>query len=161
MTVGSPPSMTATTLFVVPRSMPMILPMRGALLVVRVRGQWGGQVVGWLSWPGPRRPVPRGRDRDEGGPDDAVAEPVAAPDLVDDLALRAAGAGDAHDGLVLAGVEGGPGRRVDGGHALALEQQPELAVDGGDALGPGAVGELGGAHLDGPVEVVGEVEDLA
>ena len=28
MTVGSPPSMTATTEFVVPRSMPMILPMR-------------------------------------------------------------------------------------------------------------------------------------
>jgi hypothetical protein len=27
MTVGSPPSMTATTLFVVPRSMPMIFPM--------------------------------------------------------------------------------------------------------------------------------------
>jgi hypothetical protein len=32
--VGSPPSITATTLFVVPRSMPMILPMRGALLVI-------------------------------------------------------------------------------------------------------------------------------
>ncbi len=29
MTVGSPPSITATTLFVVPRSMPMILPMSG------------------------------------------------------------------------------------------------------------------------------------
>ncbi len=29
MTVGSPPSMTATTEFVVPRSMPMILPMVG------------------------------------------------------------------------------------------------------------------------------------
>ncbi len=29
MTVGSPPSMTATTEFVVPRSMPMILPMGG------------------------------------------------------------------------------------------------------------------------------------
>ncbi len=32
MTVGSPPSMTATTLFVVPRSMPMILPMWWCLL---------------------------------------------------------------------------------------------------------------------------------
>jgi hypothetical protein len=29
MTVGSPPSMTATTEFVVPRSMPMIFPMFG------------------------------------------------------------------------------------------------------------------------------------
>ena len=34
MTVGSPPSMTATTEFVVPRSMPMILPMIGGLLLV-------------------------------------------------------------------------------------------------------------------------------
>ena len=30
MTVGSPPSITATTEFVVPRSMPMILPMVGS-----------------------------------------------------------------------------------------------------------------------------------
>ena len=32
MTVGSPPSITATTLFVVPRSMPMILAMWSCLL---------------------------------------------------------------------------------------------------------------------------------
>jgi hypothetical protein len=35
MTWGSPPSMTATTEFVVPRSMPMILPM-GPLSLLRV-----------------------------------------------------------------------------------------------------------------------------
>ena len=70
------------------------------------------------------------------GPDDAVAQPVAAPDLVDDLALGAAGARDAHDRLVLARVERRAGRRLDWRHALALEEQAQLAVDGGDAVGP-------------------------
>ena len=47
MTVGSPPSMTATTEFVVPRSMPMILPMFAGLLV----GRWCGLVWWlWLAW---------------------------------------------------------------------------------------------------------------
>jgi hypothetical protein len=36
MTVGSPPSITATTEFVVPRSMPMILLMREILLKDRL-----------------------------------------------------------------------------------------------------------------------------
>jgi hypothetical protein len=36
MTVGSPPSMTATTLFVVPRSIPMIFPMFSVSPVVGV-----------------------------------------------------------------------------------------------------------------------------
>src|SRR5687768_14870257 len=45
MTVGSPPSMTATTEFVVPRSMPMILPMGG---VCSSLGLWllGNGLVG-------------------------------------------------------------------------------------------------------------------
>jgi hypothetical protein len=38
MTVGSPPSITATTLFVVPRSMPMIFAMRSCLLGVVRKG---------------------------------------------------------------------------------------------------------------------------
>src|SRR5437868_1899878 len=42
MTVGSPPSITATTELVVPRSMPMILPMLVALLGVR----WFGGLLG-------------------------------------------------------------------------------------------------------------------
>src|SRR5580765_6035718 len=46
MTVGSPPSMTATTLFVVPRSMPMILPIVCALSCSFVGGV--GWVVRWL-----------------------------------------------------------------------------------------------------------------
>ena len=36
MTLGSLPSMTATTLLVVPRSIPMILPMMAVLLDVRL-----------------------------------------------------------------------------------------------------------------------------
>src|SRR6516164_6312078 len=92
MTVGSPPSMTATTEFVVPRSMPMILPMSvvapclaaaaGDALCVADAGSAGsGRGVG-------------GGDRHghEGRADDAVAEPVAPPDLFDDRAVRLVGA---------------------------------------------------------------------
>ena len=99
MTVGSPPSMTATTLFVVPRSMPMILPM---WLVSPVVGSVVG-VGGWWSVGGgsvgARRSVGVGGvrvgrrgDGHEGRPQDAVAELVAAPDDLDDLALGPAGA---------------------------------------------------------------------
>src|SRR5258705_9682039 len=76
MTVGSPPSMTATTEFVVPRSMPMILPISmdapcQVLVSVGEVGGFGGVVC------------VRG-DGHEGRPDDAVAESIAAPDLLDD-----------------------------------------------------------------------------
>src|SRR5439155_9750871 len=67
MTVGSPPSMTATTEFVVPRSMPMILLMSvdpsGIRVVWGVAGRGWGDVLG---------------DLDEGGAKDAVADAVAA-----------------------------------------------------------------------------------
>src|SRR6478672_5236253 len=115
MTVGSPPSMTATTLFVVPRSMPMILPMWFV-------SPWSGRLVGWWMssvvgrrigagsvGPGGRlgRRVRIGRrgDGHEGRPEDAIAELVAAPDDLDDLALVPAGAGHVDDRLVLARVE--------------------------------------------------------
>ena len=62
---------------------------------------------------------------------------------------------------MLARVERPSGRRVDGGHALALEQEAQLAIDGGDALEPGVVGDRRRARLDGAVEVVGEDEHLA
>src|SRR5687768_14346721 len=54
MTCGSPPSMTATTEFVVPRSMPMILPMGSSVLL---------RVV---------------RHADEARADDPIVQPVAA-----------------------------------------------------------------------------------
>src|SRR5262249_55932534 len=101
MTVGSPPSMTATTLFVVPRAMPMIFPILSALSLsflggwvrgwwskstgsVRLRGRFAAGVGGRIA---------RG-DGDERRPQDLVAELVAAPDDVDDLALRPTRAGD-------------------------------------------------------------------
>ncbi len=67
---------------------------------------------------------------------------------------------DDHDGLVVPRVERRAGRRVDLGHALALEELAQLAVDGGDALRPRVVVELDGSRLDGPVEVVSEIQDL-
>src|SRR4051794_5066065 len=131
MTVGSPPSITATTLLVVPRSMPMILPMRGALLVGWFGFGWsrltGGWEVGWLV--DRAGGLARGCDRDERGTQDAVPEPVAPADLVDDLAFGVPAARDADDGLMIARVEGHAGRRLDRRHALALEKEPELAVD--------------------------------
>src|SRR5258705_11048187 len=60
MTVGSPPSMTATTEFVVPRSIPMILPMLVALLgwFVRVSERVGWVPIRW--WLGGVLGRPRG-----------------------------------------------------------------------------------------------------
>src|SRR6478735_9935508 len=112
MTVGSPPSMTATTEFVVPRSMPMILPMS---LVAPCGARGSGRGVGCGGGHG-----------HEGRADDAVAQAIAAPDLLDDGAVRLAGARHVGDRLVLAGVEWPAGGRVDRGHAFALEEQAQL-----------------------------------
>src|SRR5829696_5184809 len=157
MTVGSPPSITATTEFVVPRSMPMILPMSPV-------SPW--KVRGWVVWEvsvdgagGVR--LGRRRDGDQRGPDDRVAEPVPSPDLVDDLALLAAGPRDADDGFVLTRVECGAGCGIERRDALALEQQPQLAIDRRDALEPGVSLQAPGGVRDGAVEVVREVQDLA
>src|SRR3954451_18286876 len=126
MTVGSPPSMTATTEFVVPRSMPMILPMgRVAPSSALVSGQGFGRTA-WFDRIGG---VSGGGDRDEGRPNNAVPEPVAAADLLDDLALRAICARDVQDRLVLARIEGATRRRVDRRHTFALQELAELAID--------------------------------
>ena len=67
MTVGSPPSMTATTEFVVPRSMPMILPM-----VLGSPGQWlRWVVVKWsemAQWIGPAPPASGSGSNETVGP---------------------------------------------------------------------------------------------
>src|SRR6187397_2388181 len=76
MTVGSPPSMTATTEFVVPRSMPMILPI-SMDAPCRVSGSGNWYVCWCVVWGS-------GGDGHEGRPDHAVAQSVAAPDLLDD-----------------------------------------------------------------------------
>ena len=85
---------------------------------------------------GGRRGVASG-DGDEGRSEDAVAEPVAAPDLLDDRALGLAGPGHVDDGVVLSWIERPAGSGVDRAHALALEELAELAVDRRDALRPG------------------------
>src|SRR6476646_6212521 len=96
------------------------------MLLVRV---WGAGSV--------RFAVCARRHGHEGRPDHAVAEAIAAPDLLDDLALGPVRARDVRDGFVLARIERSAGRRIDTRHAFALEQQAELAIDGSDALEPG------------------------
>src|SRR4029079_10615866 len=171
MTVGSPPSITATTLFVVPRSMPMILaicvvsPVVGSRLV-RVGFALGGSVellgpVGGRCFPGRGVGVGVRGHGHEGRPHDAVAEAVPAADLLHDVAVVAASARHRRDRLVLARVERAARRGVDLADALALEQCPELPIDRGHALDPGIAGQLGWLGLDRPVEVVGEHQDLA
>ena len=96
----------------------------------------------------------------EGRAEDAVAQSVAAPDLLDDLALGRPVPGTLAIASCSRGSNGVPGSASIGGHALALEEQAQLAVDGGDALEPGVVGDRRRAGLDGPVEVVGEARTL-
>src|SRR5665811_444618 len=149
MTVGSPPSMAATTEFVVPRSMPMILP-----IACSSPGVEGG--VGVVRWSvQPRASV---ADGNEGRAQHAVPKAVAAPDLQHDLALRGAAPGDVTQRLVLIWVEGQP-EGLDRGHALALEERPELAVDRDDPLEPRVVARLWREVLEGEVEVVGQLHD--
>src|SRR5436305_14962040 len=118
MTVGSPPSMTATTLLVVPRSMPMILP-------IVIRTPVGGRgKSGSVRWFGVARRAVGARivssHRDERWADHPVAELVAAPDDVDDLAFGATAARDVGDRLVLARVESRTGGGLVRVHALAV-----------------------------------------
>src|SRR5438046_5671290 len=88
MTCGSPASMAATTELVVPRSMPMILPIGSVLLRIRcVRVRW---VV---------------RDTNECGSQDAIAEPIAALDLVDHDVVAVLGRLLVHDRLLHVGSD--------------------------------------------------------
>ena len=158
MTVGSPPSMTATTLFVVPRSMPMILPMRG--LSWSLVGVAGWVVMDQLV--GPSGTSPAVGDGDERRPDDAVAEAVAAPDLVDDLALGPAGARDADDRLVLARIErpcpATPRSGVTPSLSRSWRSLRSMAAMPSAQPSPSSVGRAG---VDRAVEVVGDDEHLA
>src|SRR5664279_6287285 len=100
MTVGSPPSMTATTEFVVPRSMPMILPILvsapgsvggcgcrfvevagSSVGVVAVGRIASGRIIRIVAvGPVPVAglvPVAAVTDRDEGGPEDPIGHEIA------------------------------------------------------------------------------------
>ena len=62
---------------------------------------------------------------------------------------------------MFARIEGRAGHGVDRRHAFALEEDPQLAVDGRDALEPRVLSDRGRTRVDGAVEVVRDVEDLA
>src|SRR5919106_5893545 len=91
MTWGSPPSMTATTEFVVPRSMPMILPIGRSVLLRVVRYS------------------------DEAGPEDPITQAIPALQLADDLVVGMVGGLLVEDRLMDVGVERLPDG-LDGRH---------------------------------------------
>src|SRR5687768_2820034 len=135
MTCGSPPSMTATTELVVPRSMPMILPIVSSMLL-------------WVV-----------RHSDEARPDHPVVQPIAALHLADHFVIRMRGGLLVSHRLVEVRVER-QSDRLDLGHALRLEDAAELALHELDALDPRVVG-LGRHVLERPVEVVEHAEQPA
>ena len=125
MTVGSPPSMTATTELVVPRSMPMILPMVSRCLRIRHRSRVGqveprGRIGRrWCRVAGSLTGV--GGDGDERRAQDPITDAIAPLDLGDDGAVGHVGGLFLGERLVLARVER-LAQRLDGRHALRLEQ---------------------------------------
>src|SRR3954463_14881815 len=92
--------------------------------------------------------------RHERRSDDTVAQPVAAAQLLDDLAAAAARSRNRGNRVVLARVEAGAWRGLDCAHAFALEELPKLAIDRRNALDPRLVRPRGRlrAMLDGEVE---------
>src|SRR5687768_12187012 len=135
MTWGSPPSMTATTEFVVPRSMPMILPMGRSVLLRIVRHS------------------------DEARPDHPVVQAVSTLHLADHFVVSMVGGLLVGDRLVQVRVERLPDR-LDRRHALRLEDVAELALRQPDALDPRVV-RVGRDVVERPVEVVEHAEQLA
>src|SRR3990172_1640919 len=99
MTTASPPSITATQEFVVPRSIPITLPM---MLPTR---SWLAVALRFVGDPhrlGARR---RSGDNDRGRPDEPVVHEEAALLLVYHHPRRPVAARDAHERLVHAGIE--------------------------------------------------------
>src|SRR4029079_4560456 len=103
MTCGSPPSMTATTELVVPRSMPMILPMLSVLL----------RVV---------------RDADERWAQDPVTQPVAPLQLADHLVVGIVRGLLVDDRLVQVWIKW-LAESLDLPDALGLQQATQLSLD--------------------------------
>src|SRR5687768_7412340 len=102
MTWGSPPSMTATTEFVVPRSMPMILPIGSSVLLRIVRHS------------------------DEARSENPVVHAVAALQLADHLVVGMVGGRLVHDRFVEVWIER-LADRFDRRDALRLEDASHLA----------------------------------
>src|SRR5512132_2556026 len=127
ITCGSPPSMTATTELVVPRSMPMILPICSVLL--------------WVV-----------RDADERWAQDPVMQPVSTLQLTDHLVVGMVCGLLVDDRLVQVWIELSA-KRVDLPHALGLKQAAQLPLNEADTVHPALMNVLR-HRLEGPIEVI-------
>src|SRR5262245_6199025 len=153
-TWGDPPSITATQEFVVPRSMPMIRPMRGSsiapsggcprtrLSVVRRMRPFIGE-RGYLH---PRRAH------------DTLAQAVAALPLSENGVVRQIGSRLGLDGLVQVRIEE-QAVGLDGRHALPRERVLELFVDQANPLREAPL-HPGGQRSERALEVVEDGQDL-
>src|SRR3990170_1985870 len=135
MTWGSPPSMTATTEFVVPRSMPMILPIGSSMLLRIVRHS------------------------DEARPENPVVHAVAALQLADHLVVGMVGGRLVHDRFVEIRIEW-LADRFDRRDALRLEDASHLAFHQAHALDPWVL-RVRRHAFERAIEVVEDREEFA
>src|SRR5579859_2162036 len=150
MTTGSPPSMTATTELVVPRSMPIIFDMSASL---QLHSQSVIELNDRLLFGHPH----------QRGPDNSVTDTIALAHHADHLAGRVLIAVLVRHGFVQRGVES-LALRLDALDALGVQDILQLALDEADAGGPfGQRGHvvIGRAVLHGAVEVVQHIDKAA
>src|SRR5690606_36624562 len=135
MTRALTPSMTATHELVVPRSMPMILPIVGSLLDLSVWGRAAPMLLSWGLWGALQAlsrlpPLPPGAlfgDDDQRRAQQAFVQDVALLEQLRHRALgNALGRGHAH-GLVALRVEGLARGRRDLGQAVGGGDPVQLA----------------------------------
>ena len=103
----------------------------------------------------------RGRHGDEGRADDAVAEAIAAPDLLDDLAVGPAGAGHVAIASCSRGSNGRPGVASMAVTPSLSSRSRSLRSMAAMPSNHGSVGDRLRPRLDGAVEVVGDGQHLA
>src|SRR3990170_1184062 len=127
ITVGSPPSMMATTELVVPRSIPMILPM---------------VIISCSSG-----------DSDKRRPENSVVQDVSLPDHVDHVAIFDFVVVFVGQRFVEVGIETFS-VSLDRFDAFGFEQCLELVVDQLDPLGPGLAFAFRRTILERPLQVI-------
>src|SRR5688500_3167722 len=135
MTWGSPPSMSATTEFVVPRSIPMILPIGSSVLLRIVRHSA------------------------EARPENPVVHAVSALQLADHLVVGMVSGRLVHDRFVEVRIEWLTDR-FDRRDALRLEDASHLAFHQAHPLDPGVV-RISRHALERAVEAIEHGEELA
>src|SRR5262245_4725952 len=144
ITRGLPPSITAMQQFVVPRSMPITLPMSGLLTLVG-----GSRAVRLFD-----------TNADHGRSQDAVVQEIASLEDLGHRVGRDRRIRIGRDGLVPLRIE----RLADAFHrpqALGFELGGELTLDQGDALDQRVARPAGAHGRHGPLEVVEDREDPA